>query len=60
MVGKLKSTDKRTLKVIDPFVDVGTILIACKKLGIDADGIEIRQGHVDESKIYLRRGCTND
>ena len=53
MVGKLKSTDKRTLKVIDPFVDVGTILIACKKLGIDADGIEIRQGHVDEPKIYL-------
>jgi len=41
-------------------VDVGTILTACKKLGIDADGIEIRQGNVDEAKTYSRKCCTND
>jgi site-specific DNA-methyltransferase (adenine-specific) len=42
-------------KVIDPFMGIGTTLIACKELGIECDGIEINQSYCDEAKSYLEK-----
>jgi len=53
MMELLKHT-KKIKRVIDPFMGVGTTLVACKKLGIDCVGIDIEQSFIDEANIRLR------
>ena len=49
----LKSSNPKPKKVIDPFMGIGTTLMACKLLGISCCGIDINQQYVDETEIYL-------
>lgn len=49
----LNSCYTKPKKVIDPFMGIGTTLIACKRLGIDCDGIEIKQKWFDEAALFL-------
>lgn len=51
----IKSMTPKPTKVLDCFMGIGTTLIACKKLGIDCDGVEIEKKFVDEAKIYLKQ-----
>jgi len=47
------SHTKNIKSVIDPFIGSGTTAIACMKLGIDCDGIEINADYVTETKRRL-------
>lgn len=44
---------KEGLKVLDPFLGIGTTLVACKKLGVDGTGIDIDAGYCETAKTWL-------
>jgi len=59
LVEILKFMHVKPIKVLDPFMGVGSTLIACKKLGINCVGIEIEQKYVDEANKYLNKTYEN-
>jgi site-specific DNA-methyltransferase (adenine-specific) len=41
-------------RVLDPFVGVGTTLVVCKRLGLEAEGIEVDPGFAHQAKHRLQ------
>jgi site-specific DNA-methyltransferase (adenine-specific) len=41
-------------KLLDPFMGSGTSLIACQRLGIDCDGIEMDEDYFEIAKSRIR------
>jgi len=41
-------------QVLDPFAGVGSTLAACKRLGIDATGVELDPGYVHQARLRLQ------
>ena len=47
--------NKRTLKVLDPFLGSGTTGVACKQLGRDFIGIEIDEKYFNQAKTRIEK-----
>ena len=48
---------KRPIKVLDPFAGSGSVLVACKRLGIDCDGIEISPHWCEVANQRIKNPC---
>lgn len=44
---------KENMQVLDPFVGIGTTLVACEKLGINGIGIDIDADYINTAKNYI-------